>query len=562
MHLPDTSRTWLGFLFTLLLLNAVVGQDAVDPAAPSEAEPAEATTDSPPPATSDVPPPATDPAPEPPSLPPALAPKPPGQSLPAVGPRIAAKPQQPPFAAIVRVENQSWNPNYQTPWNAGGTGGGSGTGFLVGPNQFLTNAHVVSNSRLLYIKKVDDPTPYEAEILHIAHDCDLALLRVKDDTAFRDVEPLRFGGIPQLNSTVIAVGYPIGGQRISVTRGVVSRVDFRSYAHSGVDYHLAVQVDAAINPGNSGGPVIQEGNVVGVAFQGYSGSVAQNTGYMIPVPVIFRFLSDVKDGEYDHYPDLAMAHFNIQNPAQRKALNLEKDGLGVMVSSADSAGSAGGILETGDIVIAMDGFPVASDGFVSIGGSRVNMNEIVERKYVGDTVKLTVLRDGEEMTFDIELKRFLPYLIQANQYDQETQFVMFAGLLFQPLDRNLMAAHKISSLQVRYLYNYFSDKEVYKDKPQVVVLTDILRDEINTHLDRFQHKVVDEINGTTIRTLKDVYTALYENEPEGDFHVIRLMGEGLPIVLEKSRIEAAQERVRSKYNVTMDYRLGESIMGE
>ena len=94
--------------------------------------------------------------------------------------------------------------------------------FLVGSNQFLTNAHVVSNSRLLYIKKIDDPTPYEAEIVHIAHDCDLALLQLKDPSAFKNVQPLDFGTIPPLDSTVIVVGYPIGGQRISVTRGVVS----------------------------------------------------------------------------------------------------------------------------------------------------------------------------------------------------------------------------------------------------------------------------------------------------------------------------------------------------
>ncbi len=545
MQLPQISRTWLGLTLPFFLLGSVLGQVSDPEPAPAEnpADPANSSN------SAETPPPA----------PPTPAPTPP-QPVPAPPPRVKA--EQSPFSAIVRVENQAWNPNYKTPWNAGGTGGGVGTGFLVGPNKFLTNAHVVSNSRLLYIKKVDDPTPYEAEILHIAHDCDLALLGVKDFSAFEDVQPLDFGGIPEINSTVIAVGYPIGGQRISVTRGVVSRIDFRSYAHSGVDWHLAVQVDAAINPGNSGGPVIQDEKVVGVAFQGYSGSVAQSTGYMIPVPVIFRFLQDVQDGEYNYYPDLATSHFNIQNPAQRQAMKLPNDGIGVMVSSSDSAGSAGGILKTGDIIIAMDGHPVASDGYVSIGGARVNMNEIVERKYVGDKVRLTVLRDNQRKEFEITLKRFLPYLIQANQYDQETQFVVFAGLVFQPLDRNLMNAHSINNLQVRYLYNYFSDKEIYKDKPQIVILTDILPDEINTHLAPYQHKVVDEINGRTIRTLKDVYAALYENEPEGEFHVIRLMGEGRPVVLEKSRIQAAQERVRAKYNVTMDHRLGESIMGE
>ncbi len=466
------------------------------------------------------------------------------------------------FSAIVRVENQGWVPNYRVPWNAGGTAGGVGTGFLVGPNRFLTNAHVVSDSRLLYIKKIDDPKPYEAEIVHIAHDCDLALLALKDPSAFENVRPLRFGGIPPLNSTVIAVGYPIGGQRISVTRGVVSRIDFQAFAHSGVDFHLAIQVDAAINPGNSGGPVIQGDLVVGVAFQGYSGDVAQSTGYMIPVPVILRFLQDISDGTYDHYPDLATAHFNIQNPAQRRALGLPNDGIGVMVASADSAGSAGGILETGDIIVAMDGFPVASDGFVDMNGSRVNMNEIVERKYVGDVVKLTVLRDGNPVEFDITLQRFLPYLIQANQYDQQPQFVVFSGLQFQPLDRNLMAAHGIKNLRARYLYNFFSQDEVYKDKPQIIILTDILPDEINTHFDMFRHQVVDEINGRVIRTLKDVHAALHDEAPSDGFHVIKFLGEGRPLVIEASRVAAANERIRQKYNVTSDHRLGDSVMGQ
>jgi len=515
-------------------------------------------------------------APTPPPAPPATQPVVPAPGVPAVAPApstAAATSDDPQrnlneaqYSAIVRVENEGWIPNYQTPWNAGGAGGGIGTGFLVGPNQFLTNAHVVSSSRLLYIKKVDDPTPFEAEIQFIAHDCDLALLKIKDEAAFTEafkgVEALKFGDIPPLDSTVVAVGYPIGGARISVTRGVVSRIDFRAYAHSNVDYHLTVQIDAAINPGNSGGPVIQDQKVVGVAFQAISGNVAQNTSYMIPTPVIRRFLQDVKDGEYNYYPDLAVSHFSIQNPAQRKALKLPNNGIGVFVTNSDSAGSAGDLLKTGDIIIAMDGQPVGSDGFVSINGARINMNEIVERKYVNDNVKLTILRDGKQQDVDVKLNRFLPYLIQANIYDQDPQFVMFAGLVFQPVDRNLLAARNITNLQVRYMYNYYAAEEIYKERPQIVVLTQVLPDPINTHLDGFVDQVVDEINGVKIRTMKDVHKALYETKPEGDFHVISLLGEGRPIVLDKNWTDDANKRVKEKYNVVVDHRLGPSLMGD
>ncbi|MEX2579006.1 MAG: trypsin-like peptidase domain-containing protein [Verrucomicrobiales bacterium] len=462
--------------------------------------------------------------------------------------------------AIVRVEVDTKQPNFRVPWNVGGMSSGNGTGFLIAPNRFLTNAHVVSNNRLVYIKKVDDPKPYKARVVNVAHDCDLALLELESDvefeTAFEDVVPLDIGDIPKLNTTVVAVGYPIGGDRISVTRGVVSRIDFRAYSHSATDNHLAIQVDAAINPGNSGGPVLQDNRVVGVAFQGYSGSVAQNTGYMIPVPVIERFLKDVEDGEYDFYVDLATSVVNILNPAQRRALGLPNDGIGVMVADADAAGSAGGILKTKDVLLSIEGHPIASDGFIEVEGERVDLNEIIERKFAGDTVDLEVWRDQKREHITIELKRFIPYLIQANQYDKQPNFVLFAGLQFQPLDRSMMAAHKVTDLHTRYHFTFFSQDEIYRERPQVIVLTEVLPDSTNTHLRSFVHNVVDSINGKKIRLLQDVHDALHEDFHEDEreaFHVIRLVGESRPLVLKRSESELAHERINAKYNVGFDH---------
>lgn len=462
--------------------------------------------------------------------------------------------------AIVRVEVDTKQPNYRVPWNVGGMGSGNGTGFLVGPNRFLTNAHVVSDTRLIYIKKVDDPKPYKARVVNVAHDCDLALLELESDidfeTGFKGVQPLFIGGIPKLNTTVIAVGYPIGGDRISVTRGVVSRIDFRAYSHSGVDNHLAIQIDAAINPGNSGGPVLQNNQVVGVAFQGYSGSVAQTTGYMIPVPVIERFLKDVEDGTYDHYVDMATSVISILNPAQRRALALPNDGIGVMVAEADAAGSAGGVLKTKDVLLSIDGHPIASDGFIEIEGERVDLNEIIERKFAGDTVNLEIWREEKLEEITITLKRFIPYLIQSEQYDRLPNFVLFAGLQFQPLDRSMMVAHNISELSTRYFYSYYGPDEIYRERPQVIVLTDVLPDSTNTHLQTFIHRVVDSINGKKITLLQDVHDALhgeFHEDGREDFHVVRLVGEERPLVLKRKDAAVAHERIKTQYNVGFDH---------
>ncbi|MEM7144458.1 MAG: trypsin-like peptidase domain-containing protein [Verrucomicrobiota bacterium] len=456
------------------------------------------------------------------------------------------------YSAVVRVENDALVPNYRTPWNTGRTSGGSGSGFLVGENKFLTNAHVVSDSRILYIKKVGDPKPYKARILHIAHDCDLAMLEVEDYSAFEGVKPLELGGIPQLNTTVIAVGYPVGGERISVTRGVVSRIDFRPYSHSAVDYHLTIQVDAAINPGNSGGPVLQDEKVVGVAFQGYSGAVAQNVGYMIPVPVIERFLTDVEDGNYDHYVDLALSEFNILNPAQRRALKLPNDGIGVMVANVNAHGSASDVLEVGDVLLEINGHPIFSNGFVDINGEQINMNEIVERKFADDIITLKILRDEKEQEVELTLKRFLPYLIQGKQYDKTPRYLVFAGLVFQPLDLNLYAAHSIDDMHARYLFNYFVAEELYKDIEEPVVLTSVLPAAINTHLRGYAGSIVEEVNGQPIKKLADLYDALNDDE-DRDYHVIKIAGQGRPIVLDANLVENAHDQILTEYKVPNDY---------
>ncbi|MEM7387695.1 MAG: serine protease [Verrucomicrobiota bacterium] len=223
------------------------------------------------------------------------------------------------YESIVKIECASLVPDYRSPWNAGAQTSGTGTGFLIGENRFMTNAHVVSNSIQLLVKKYGDPEKYSARILHIAHDCDLAILELDDPAPFRNVKPLPIGDIPKLESTVTVIGYPMGGRRLSTTRGVVSRIDFQPYSHSGADLHLTAQIDAAINPGNSGGPVMQDGKVVGVAFQGIPSAMATNVGYMIPPPVIRRLLKDVEDGIYDRYVDLALANFDLINPAHRRA---------------------------------------------------------------------------------------------------------------------------------------------------------------------------------------------------------------------------------------------------
>jgi S1-C subfamily serine protease len=454
--------------------------------------------------------------------------------------------------SVARINTSAQEANYRIPWLPGNSGGGSGTGWVVEGDRLVTNAHVVSNARFITVEKENDPKKYTATVEHIAHDCDLALLKVEDPDFFKYTKPLAIGGIPELESTVSVFGYPIGGERMSVTQGVVSRVDFRTYSHSIVDSHLTVQIDAAINPGNSGGPVLQDGKVVGVAFQGYSGDVAQNVGYMIPTPVIKHFLRDIKDGKYDRYMDLSIGTFPLPNKAMRKALGLEEDDRGVMVTNVASAGVCAGILQTGDVILAIDGLDVASDGFVDLEGERVPMAEVAERKFLGDSAKLTILRGRNRQEVEVRFNSAWPFNIQANRYEEQPPYVLYAGLLFQPLSRNLMNAYGFQNPRIDYFFDYYISKEIYAERPEIVILTSILPDPLNTYLTDFREQIVDEINGKKMKTLRDVADAL---AGQSEFHVIKFVGAGRPLVLERAAVEAARERIKARYNVTEEQNL-------
>src|SRR5437016_1985039 len=429
-------------------------------------------------------------------------PGPPPQNIVTVPvPMAPPQPNGPVQKSLVRITATEVAPDYRAPWNAGMLGRGIGAGFVIEGNRIMTNAHVVSNSRYLTVERDGDPNKYPAKVIFVATDCELSLITVDSPNFFKNMVPLKFGGIPELESTVSAYGYPIGGERMSVTTGIVSRIDFQLYTHSSIDQHLAIQISAQINPGNSGGPVMQNAKVVGVAFQGYSGDVAQGVAYMIPTPVINRFLKDISDTHYDKYPDLGITYSKLQNPAQRRFLGLKDDDRGVLVSTVVTAGPSAGIVQPGDVLLAIDDHPIASDSNVELEGARAEFQEVVERKFNGDSVKLDVWRDKQPITVTIKLYTPWPYVVQAHRYDVRPRYVLYGGLLFQPLNLDLLEAYRPTDLRLRHFFEYFVVEQLYLQHPDVIVLTNILPDAIDTYLAPYRGGIVDEINGKKVRTV-------------------------------------------------------------
>jgi S1-C subfamily serine protease len=434
------------------------------------------------------------------------------------------------------------------PWQGSRPSTGTGTGFVISKKRILTNAHVVSDASLIHVQRDGDATRYRARVAFVGHDCDLAILSVDEPTFFDKTQPVTFAtSIPHLNDVVTVYGYPMGGDRLSVTRGVVSRIDYSGYSHSGADQHLVLQVDAAINPGNSGGPVFFDDRVVGLAFQGISW--AENIGYAIPLPVLNHFLDDVDDNVHDGYPELGVAYLNLRNDALRKDLGLSDAMTGVVVYYIDPFGSAKNHLLNKDVLLAIDGYKIANDGTVELNGNSVVFAELLERKQAGEAATFDVLRDGKTAKITVPLIVPDDPFIYKNLYDERPEYYLHGGLVFSPLSREyLRTLGRGGSHDLVYYSQFAKIDSLYGDRDEFVVLTRRLPHAVNTYANGFLNKIVREINGTPINSLKDVELAM-ASPKKGNYHIIHFENTDDALIVDARAASAADPEILTDYGI-------------
>ncbi len=465
--------------------------------------------------------------------------------------------------AVVKVQLSYFTFDYENPWNPPQVREASGTGFVISGNRILTNAHVVSGANQIFLQRPDQRRDFPARVVHIAHDCDLAALAVDDPAFFEGATALEIGGIPEINSAVDVIGFPIGGDRVSVTRGIVSRRDMDQYSHSGIDFHMILQVDAAINPGNSGGPALQDGKVIGVAFQTLT--QGQNLGYLIPTPVIGKFLRDIEDGQYDGYVEFGVIDFPTENATIRRATGVEAGAAwpdtGVLVTGALPGSSADGILRPGDVILSVNGKALTYRGDVDNGGGELGpYSELLDNLDPGDPIEVIIWRDGQRQTLQLQAKRTSVITFMRKKYDLPPEYLVVAGLVFQPLDEDLMDAYgerwsREGQLETLYRYRRFLPAKLYRQRDIDVALTRRLTDPVNLYSQQFEGGVVESVNGKEFRNFAQFAALLDEAVRSGQPLTLRFVNNPTPLALRPEDVRSSAPRIRSRYRLSADRRL-------
>jgi S1-C subfamily serine protease len=408
--------------------------------------------------------------------------------------------------SVVKISATLRYPDIIRPWQKQTSREISGTGVVIDGKRILTNAHVVLYASQIFVESQQSGDKLSATVAAVSPGMDLALIRLDDESFFDKRTPLaRVQSLPEVKDNVTVYGYPQGGASLSVTKGIVSRIEFVSYGEgaSGV----RIQVDAPINPGNSGGPALVDGKMIGLVFSKVS--QADNIGYIIPGEEIDLFLKDIADGAYDGKPSIHDQFQTLENPALRGFLQLDKKTQGMIVHTPTES-RPDYPLKTWDLLSRIGDKDIDNVGMIKIKDNlRLNFQYMIQKTVRNGKVPLSIVRQGKPMSIELPVTSHWRMLIESFRGRYPSYFV-YGPLVFSPASQEFCAALERpgssaaavlaiigSPLAVRR-----GDRPAFEGEELVVVTSPMFPCPLSKGYDNPFSKVVKEVNGVKVKNLR------------------------------------------------------------
>ena len=447
-----------------------------------------------------------------------------------------------PTNSVVKISATVTSPNYLEPWANPTIFGYIGSGVIIKDNQILTSAHVVNGAKFIEVQKENDSKKYEATIKYISNQADLAILELKDKNFFDNTTALEITEDVKIKDSVTAIGYPIGGNTISTTNGIVSRIEYKSYVWSPWSNLLAIQIDAAINSGNSGGAVVNKDNkIIGIAMMKLTNT--DNISYIVPSIVINTFLNDIKDGKVDGFGSTRSVVSSVENQAIKDYLSL-KDDLGVLISRVDVEDVE---FKQDDVIVSINGKEISSDGSIDSKYGKVSFNYEFDNKQIGEIIKLEIIRNKKKINVDYKIKYSKPLI--PYEFDTELEYFVFGGLTFTPLTSNYLIKLGAKSNIVNSVI--YKEERTNERTQRVIWLQKTFPNKINRGYYSGAY-IVTKVNGITIKDFNHFVNIIDTTKDE--YVVIEFIESGKVVLKTKEARDSFQE-IQNIYGLKSDRRV-------
>ena len=481
--------------------------------------------------------------------PPPVTPMPEAKSSPVVVLSPPATPSKAVENSVVKIFATLRQPDPTKPWSKREPTEITASGAVISGKRILTNAHVVQYASEVQVQANQAGDKLPAVVKAVGPGIDLAILELENQKFFDSHAPLPFRkSLPDSKDPVMVYGYPTGGTSLSITKGIISRIEFTGYSVSAQG--LRIQIDAAINPGNSGGPAVVNDEIVGLAFSHLQ--MAQNIGYIIPVEEIELFLQDVGDGHYDGKPAMYDDLQTLENPALRSYLHLPESSQG-MVVHRPFASSPNYPLKEWDVVTKIGDVPVDDEGMIKLGDTlRVRFPYMVQKLAEKDSVPLTIFRDGKELKINLPVLRQRPLVIPELKGNYPSYFV-YGPIVFSEATTDLIAVihHNREYAAMLGMLTYIGspligrigDKPAFPGERLVVVPCPFFPHRLSKGYGSPAWQVLKTVNHQSIKNLNHLVEVLRDLKDEFvtfEFNT-RLSGES--IVFPRAEMVSATENI-------------------
>lgn len=466
---------------------------------------------------------------------------------PAAAPAVSAAAVEPAETSklvedsVVKVFSTRRDPDMSHPWSKQSPHDLTGSGVIMQGHYIITNAHVVLYASQIEVQANQSGDKVPASVVAVAPAIDLALLKLDDDSFF-DKRPAMTCApkIPDVKDTVLTYGYPAGGSNLSITKGIISRIEFANY--TSLSSGLRIQIDAAINPGNSGGAAAVGTNLIGITFSTLVGNGVSNIGYIIPCEEVDLFLKHAEHGEPYSKPALYDELQTLENPALRASLKVDKSVEGIVVHAPYGKANP---LKEWDIITRIGDHAVDNQGMVTLdSGLRIRFQYLVQNLAHDNKIALTILRAGKSLQVEVPVNDPHTLLVPDLAGGYPSYFV-YGPLVFSNATQQFQAAHAgnfaVAVVQGSPLVSRFFDTPSFPGEQLVVVVAaPFLPHKLARNYSNPAGQVVKSINGVDVKNLNQLVQLLRDNKDE--FVTIAFAQRGAEtIVLPTKEIAAATE---------------------
>jgi S1-C subfamily serine protease len=457
--------------------------------------------------------------------------------------------------SVVKVFTTMRGPDPYRPWQKSSSQEATGSGVVIENKRILTNAHVVLYASQVFVQSNGSGEKVAATVESISPEMDLAVLKLEDEDFFKARPPLpRTEGLPEIKETVLVYGYPTGGSGQSLTKGIVSRIEFVPYSHG--TSALRIQIDAAINPGNSGGPALVNDKVIGLVNSRLGGG--DNIGYIIPSEEIDLFLKDISDGKYDGKPTLTDSLQTFENDVLKGKLGVKKSA--GMIVHEPGRETPDYPLKKWDIIVKIGPKDVDNVGMVEAKDNlRLRFQYMVQRLAKDGKVPLTIVRDGKEQVIQVPVEPRHDELIQSLKNKYPSYFI-YGPLVFSAATSEFLQGLENSGNRYFSLFSYIGsplvtrrgDKQKFPGEELVVVCSPMFPHKTGKGYSNPIAKVVKSIDGVPIKNLAHLVETL--RDAKDKFITIDFDDRNSEtIVFDRKEILQATEEILSDNSVRQQY---------